>query len=191
MGAGHGSGTWDSVRPSDERGPAAQCQSLPVARLLASTSRQTFCDMDLNQSQSPAQTVDFLMDALAADARKVDSDLLANVIGKLGEQQAPAEVIVSMPVLVRVQQSPQRVVSWLKYEIFLTKVLVAGIMTPEQFESAVLPLLKLQMDGNLQAKFGSCLKGGDRLLQENEMQLPGGSVRPASGMDRLDLQSSS
>lgn len=126
-----------------------------------------------HKSQSPAETVDILLDALNGDARKVDSDLIAVLIGKLDEQHAPAEVIVSLPLLVRVHQSEQRVAAWLKYEIVLTKVLVAGIVTPEQFESAVLPLLKSEMDPNLQAKFGSCLKGAVssyRKVQSNYRQ---------------------
>jgi hypothetical protein len=122
-----------------------------------------FANMDFSSavtsSQSPAATMDVFLNALNEDARKVDSEMVAQVISKLSEQQAPADVIVSMPVLIRVHQSPQRMSAWLKYEILLTKVLTSAVVKPDEFESVVLPLLKEQMDVQLQAKFGSCLKG--------------------------------
>lgn len=86
--------------------------------------------------------------------------MISDVISKLSnEGKVGAEQVISLSILNQVHESSDRVRSWLKYEIFLTKILVTGVVSAEEFESAVLPLLKSEMDANMLSKFGSCLKG--------------------------------
>lgn len=99
------------------------------------------------------------MSALTTAPNTVDSDMIAEVVKKLSEQNVKAEDLISEEIVSQVHASCDRVRSWFKYEIFLTKVLIAGVVSAEQFESAVLPLLKSQMDRCMMHKFGSCLKG--------------------------------
>ena len=100
-----------------------------------------------------------LLEQLVRDPAKVDSIIMTEVVQRLAQQKPSADSLVSMPILQRVHQSRDRNRSWFKYEIFLTKVLVAQVVTTEEFESAVLPLLKQDMDRVFLHKLGSCIKG--------------------------------
>ena len=113
-------------------------------------------------AELPCEVFAFL-DILTTDPKKADSDLMEQVISKLTKGETGtkilAERLISLPVLERVNSSPDRVKSWFKFEVFLTKALVAGVVSAEEFESAVLPLLKEPMERGLLSRFGSCLKG--------------------------------
>src|SRR5437870_109958 len=59
---------------------------------------------------------------------------------------------------ISMSSSKDKMKSWFKYEVFLCRALILGLISPSRLEEVVLPILKQELPEDLLRRFASCLK---------------------------------
>ena len=137
----------------------------------------------VSKDQSPAVLVDVMLHVIAKHPQEVDTELFNQFLTQqLTGKTVPSEIFMSEGVLRLIHESSNKSRSWIKYEIFLTRALVLGILSPSSLEDAVLPLLKNDMSNDLLNCFASCLKSVIESYKKNKSS----SYTEAEFLDILD-----
>lgn len=137
----------------------------------------------MSKDESPEVLVDVMLHVIAKYPQEVDTELLNQFLTQhLTGKTVPSEILMSENVLRLIHESSNKSRSWIKYEIFLTRALILGVLSPSSLEDAVLPLLKNDMSNDLLNYFASCLKSVVESYKKNKSS----SYTEAEFLDILD-----
>jgi hypothetical protein len=138
----------------------------------------------LAKEESAEGLVNVVLDMIVDSPQDTDSDSINFFLREyLPDKSFSSEMFIFKAILQRIQSSKNRLLSWLKYEVFLTQALLLQVLSPSSLEDAVLPLLKEDLPEEVMLNFASCLKS---VIESYKKKNNNGSVQDTEFLDILE-----